>query len=176
MALTNYFQPISALLFGYDCTQLSAVIPANNVTLIPAINSTVGIIENSTTLVASVPWACDQYAGQLIYATLYGVTSAAYVLLTTLVLADLLGAEKFTNAFGLLLLFQGVATFIGPPVVGFLFDAYCSYDSGFLLMGAMIALSGAMLYPIPCIRNALSEDLELHRGAEPLRQLQEPDV
>ena len=24
-------------------------------------------------------------------------------------------------------------------------------------MGAMIALSGAMLYPIPCIRNALSE-------------------
>ena len=109
MALTNYFQPISALLFGYDCTQLSAVIPANNTTLIPAMNST---------MVASVPWACDQYAGQLIYATLYGVTSAAYVLLTTLVLADLLGADKFTNAFGLLLLFQGVATFIGPPIVG----------------------------------------------------------
>ena len=43
------------------------------------------------------------------------------------------------------------------PFAGFLFDAYCSYDSGFLLMGAMIALSGAMLYPIPCIRNALSE-------------------
>ena len=59
----------------------------------------------------------------MIYANLYGVTSAAYVLLTTLVqchylslgkfvnlrlqvLADLLGAEAFTNAFGLLLLFQ----------------------------------------------------------------------
>ena len=40
------------------------------------------------------------------------------MLLTTLVLADLLGADKFTNAFGLLLLFQGVATFIGPPIVG----------------------------------------------------------
>ena len=47
--------------------------------------------------------------------------SAAYVLLTTLVLADLLGADKFTNAFGLLLLFQGVATLIGPPIVGELF-------------------------------------------------------
>lgn len=34
------------------------------------------------------------------------------------VLADLLGADMFTNSFGLLLLFQGVATFIGPPVVG----------------------------------------------------------
>ena len=61
---------------------------------------------------------CSQWIGQLIYAITYGVTSAAYVLLTTLVLADLLGADKFTNAFGLLLLFQGVATFIGPPVVG----------------------------------------------------------
>merc|ERR1719427_1313776 len=155
MALTNYFQPISALLFGYDCTQLSAVIPANNVTLIPAMNSTVGIIENSTTLVASVPWACDQYAGQLIYATLYGVTSAAYVLLTTLVLADLLGADKFTNAFGLLLLFQGVATFIGPPIVGAMFDSFASYNPGFLVMGLMITLSGAMLYPIPWIKRCL---------------------
>ena len=44
--------------------------------------------------------------------------SAAYVLLTTLVLADLFGAENFSNSFGLLLLFQGVATFAGPPIVG----------------------------------------------------------
>ena len=44
--------------------------------------------------------------------------SAAYVLLTTLVLADLFGPEKFANSFGLLLLFQGVATIIGPPIVG----------------------------------------------------------
>jgi len=167
MALTNYFQPISALLFGYDCTQLSTVIPANNATLIPAMNSTVGVIENSTTIVASVPWACDQYAGQVIYATLYGVTSAAYVLLTTLVLADLLGADKFTNAFGLLLLFQGVATFIGPPIVGFMFDAFGSYNSGFILMGSMIALSGLMLYPVPYIQTILAtkekqpEEMEL---------------
>ena len=50
--------------------------------------------------------------------TLHLNFSAAYVLLTTLVLADLFGAEKFTNSFGLLLLFQGVATFGGPPIVG----------------------------------------------------------
>ena len=82
--------------------------------------------------------------------------SAAYVLLTTLVLADLLGADKFTNAFGLLLLFQGVATFIGPPVVGTIFDQTGSYNGGFILMGGMISLSGLMLYPIPCIKNMLS--------------------
>merc|ERR1711971_818499 len=114
-------------------------------------NSTVGAEE-------LISWACDQYMGQLIYAILYGITSAAYVLLTTLVLADLLGADKFTNAFGLLLLFQGVATLIGPPIVGVLFDHYRSYNSGFILMGVMIALSGLMLYPIPCIKKVINKD------------------
>ena len=105
--------------------------------------------------------------------------SAAYVLLTTLVLADLFGPEKFANSFGLLLLFQGVATIIGPPIVGepetlasshimffiitvssgFMFDAYNSYNEGLILMGAFIALSGLMLYPIPCIRQALEKVL-----------------
>jgi hypothetical protein len=33
---------------------------------------------------AVLSWACSQYVGQLIYANVYGVTSAAYVLLTTL--------------------------------------------------------------------------------------------
>ena len=108
MALSNYFQPMAALLVGADCTVA---------TLIPALNSsTVTVIEPFVS--NSTSWACDQYVGQLIYVNCYGVTSAAYVLLTTLVLADLLGADKFTNSFGLLLLFQGVATFIGPPVVG----------------------------------------------------------
>ena len=95
---------------------------------------------------------CHCCAGQTIYVLCYGVTSAAYVLLTTLVLADLLGADKFTNSFGLLLLFQGVATFGGPPIVGYMFDSSGSYNSGFVLMGAVIALSGVMLYPIPCIK------------------------
>ena len=101
MAMTNYFQPMLAALASYDCSIYE------NVTM-----------TNLTDVSSELPWACDQYNGQLLYATLYGITSAAYVLLTTLVLADLLGADKFTNAFGLLLLFQGVATFIGPPIVG----------------------------------------------------------
>lgn len=166
MALTNYFQPISAALFGYDCTDFLVSPTASQ-----AINSTASLFStldaNTTSNLLSPPWACDLYVGQLMYATLYGVTSAAYVLLTTLVLADLLGADKFTNAFGLLLLFQGVATFIGPPIVGFMFDAFGSYNSGFILMGSMISLSGLMLYPVPCMQTMLAsketqpEEIEL---------------
>ena len=38
-----------------------------------------------------------------------------------------------------------------------MFDAYKSYDEGLILMGVFIALSGLMLYPIPCIRQALDK-------------------
>ena len=41
-----------------------------------------------------------------------------YVSLTSVILVDLLGIEKLTNAFGILLLFQGIASFIGPPIIG----------------------------------------------------------
>lgn len=134
MALTNYFHPMLMLLTGTTIEQCSTI--------------------------ATQSWACDPYIGQLIYAILYGITSAAYVLLTTLVLADLLGADKFTNAFGLLLLFQGVATFIGPPIVGMMFDSQepKSYNPGFILMGIMIALSGLMLYPIPFLQGKLKKE------------------
>ena len=45
-----------------------------------------------------------------------------------------------------------MATFLGPPIVGVMFDSFDSYNPGFLVMGLMIALSGAMLYPIPWIK------------------------
>jgi len=161
MAMSNFFQPLVAAIIGADCT-LALV----NMTLDPALNSSlVTVIE--PVLSNTTSWACDPYVGQLIYVNCYGVTSAAYVLLTTLVLADLLGADKFTNSFGLLLLFQGVATFIGPPVVGFMFDHFGTYNEGFILMGIMIALSGLMLYPIPCIKNMLT------KGRKPVKDVED---
>ena len=60
----------------------------------------------------------NTYASQAVYAAIFGVTSGAYVGLTSVVLVDLLGLDKLTNAFGLLLMFQGIASVLGPPFVG----------------------------------------------------------
>jgi len=159
MALTNYFQPITAAVLGYNCTDVSIILNSTaNFQIEPMLD--VEDVLNTTTVIPHIPLACNPLTGQLMYAILYGVTSAAYVLLTTLVLADLLGADKFTNAFGLLLLFQGVATFIGPPVVGFMFDSFGSYNPGFLLMGLMISLSGLILYPIPLIQRMIGSKVD----------------
>lgn len=48
----------------------------------------------------------------------YNFLLGAYVGLTSVILVDLLGLENLTNAFGLLLLFQGIASIVGPPVGG----------------------------------------------------------
>ena len=55
---------------------------------------------------------------QRMFCAVFGITSGAYVGLTSVVLVDLLGLDKLTNAFGLLLLFQGIASVIGPPIIG----------------------------------------------------------
>ena len=61
---------------------------------------------------------CSDYAGQAVYCAVFGVTSGAYIGLTPVVLVDLLGLDRLTNAFGLLSLFQGIALIIGPPIIG----------------------------------------------------------
>lgn len=61
---------------------------------------------------------CMDFGSLAVYATVFGFTIGAYVGLTSVILVDLLGLEKLTNAFGLLLLFQGIASLVGPPIAG----------------------------------------------------------
>jgi len=100
---------------------------------------------------------CTTYNTQAVYCALFGITSGAYVGLTSVVLVDLLGLDKLTNAFGLLLMFQGIASVMGPPVIGALYDSIGDYDAGFYFAGSMIFLSGAMLFAIPALQKRLEQ-------------------
>ncbi|XP_014250035.1 monocarboxylate transporter 9 [Cimex lectularius] len=95
---------------------------------------------------------CENYISFAVYAFVFGFTSGAYVGLTSVVLVDLLGLDKLTNAFGLLLLFQGLASLVGPPITGGLYDWTNSYTPGFVFSGMMIMFSGLMLFMIPSLR------------------------
>ncbi|KAL5280247.1 Mct1 family protein [Megaselia abdita] len=92
---------------------------------------------------------CYDFTSFAVYAAVFGFTIGAYVGLTSVILVDLLGLEKLTNAFGLLLLFQGIASLVGPPFAGWLYDLTDSYSPGFLLAGITIAISGVILFIIP---------------------------
>lgn len=65
---------------------------------------------------------CVSFYTLSIYSAVFGFTIGAYVGLTSVILVDLLGLEKLTNAFGILLLFQGIASFTGPPIAGMFID------------------------------------------------------
>ncbi|XP_055334388.1 monocarboxylate transporter 12-like [Paramacrobiotus metropolitanus] len=95
---------------------------------------------------------CLNYAMLATFATVFGLFIGAFVTLTSVILVDLFTLEKLTNAFGILLFWQGIASFIGPPLAGILKESSGNYDSAFIVFGIMMAVSGAMLFFIPFIR------------------------
>lgn len=52
------------------------------------------------------------------YASFFGFFSGGNVALLSIVLVDIVGIEKLSDAFGVLLLFMGIAAAIGSPIVG----------------------------------------------------------
>uniref|UniRef100_A0A7I4YTP1 MFS domain-containing protein n=1 Tax=Haemonchus contortus TaxID=6289 RepID=A0A7I4YTP1_HAECO len=91
----------------------------------------------------------ESYISLIIYASLHGFFLAAYICLASVILVDLLGLDKLTNAFGLLLFWQGVGTVGGPPIAGLLADISDSYALSFAFSGVNLLVSGLMLFCIP---------------------------
>lgn len=81
------------------------------------------------------------------------IFSATVPSMKTIILVDLLGLDKLTNAFGITLMFQGISSFIGLPVAGYFIECTKSYNSSFIYCGCTIILSGVMLIPIKFIKN-----------------------
>lgn len=59
-----------------------------------------------------------EYVAISVFGGLYGLLSASPEALTSVLIADISGDEKFNNAYGIAMFFQGVANLVGPPVAG----------------------------------------------------------
>ncbi|KAL7745525.1 hypothetical protein ACLKA6_015516 [Drosophila palustris] len=116
---------------------------------------------------AMVP-LCTDFNSLMLYCAVFGFTIGAYVGLTSVILVDLLGLEKLTNAFGLLLLFQGIASFIGAPIGGWMYDLTDSYTPAFGMAGLMIALSGLVMFAIPPLQRYQANKAEQKFNSEHL--------
>uniref|UniRef100_A0A8D8ISM4 Monocarboxylate transporter 12 n=2 Tax=Culex pipiens TaxID=7175 RepID=A0A8D8ISM4_CULPI len=99
---------------------------------------------------ALVPLFSD-YLSLSVLAGAFGLFIAANYSLTSIILVELITLEKFTNAYGLLLLVQGVANLVGPPLAGWISDMTENYNLSFYLAGLFIALSGLLLFVLPAI-------------------------
>ncbi|XP_075072450.1 monocarboxylate transporter 9 [Mixophyes fleayi] len=61
------------------------------------------------------------------------------------VTTDIVGLEKLTHAYGILMFFAGVGNCLGPPIVGWFFDWTQTYDIAFCFCGVCVLLGGFFL-------------------------------
>lgn len=77
---------------------------------------------------------------------------AGYISLTSIILVDLLGLDKLTNAFGLLILFRGAAATVGSPLAGAVYDVTKTYDIPFFMAAGFFAISAITSFMAPALR------------------------
>nr|XP_012137804.1 PREDICTED: uncharacterized protein LOC100881636 [Megachile rotundata]XP_012137805.1 PREDICTED: uncharacterized protein LOC100881636 [Megachile rotundata] len=94
------------------------------------------------------------------YYNLLMITSAAFGLFfasnfsfTPVILVELIPLERFTTAYGLSLLCQGIGNLLGPPLAGWLFDVTDSWDLSFHMAGGWIIVSGLLVGLVPYTKN-----------------------
>lgn len=85
--------------------------------------------------------------------TIFGLCMGTWTSLRPIVLVNLLGLDRLTNAFGLMAMFQGGAFCIGSPIAGVLFDYTNSYRIPFLIAGVAFILSGLLCIPLRMMGN-----------------------
>ncbi|CAF2721157.1 unnamed protein product [Rotaria sp. Silwood2] len=112
------------------------------------------IIAGITTMFAPF---CNSYVhAHMTYALLFGFFSCGYVVLTPIIIVDLVGIDKLSDAFGVLLLFRGIAAAIETPIVGTGRDAFPSSDRPYLwpylISGGSLLLNGLILFAIPGLK------------------------
>ena len=95
---------------------------------------------------------CASYDAYVTMSVFFGLAVSGYISLTSIILVDLLGLDKLTNAFGLLILFRGFAAIIGSPLAGAVYDATQSYDLPFYMAGALFAVSTITSFMAPCLK------------------------
>ena len=76
------------------------------------------------------------------YGLMYGFITAQRIL----ILADIMGIETLSSAFGVSLFFQGAGTMIYPLFAGYLRDVTGSYVASFIFLGSSQIISFILLY------------------------------
>ncbi|XP_043261785.1 uncharacterized protein LOC122402773 isoform X1 [Colletes gigas] len=116
---------------------------------------------------ALIPMVVSRYYTLCAISGAFGLFIGANYSLTSIILVELITLDRFTNAYGLLLLVQGVANLMGPPLAGWLYDITGTYDLSFYLAGLFIALSGVLLLAMPlislyrrCVNGSKKEEID----------------
>ena len=69
-----------------------------------------------------------------------------------------------------------IASVIGPPFIGLLYDNFKSYESGYYFAGSMIFISGVMLFALPYFQKRQEMAEEKHLENQQKREAGFPEI
>ncbi|KAJ8965757.1 hypothetical protein NQ314_003915 [Rhamnusium bicolor] len=161
IGITNTVGRIACGYFA-DFPQVNALL-VNNICLIIAAVS-VGLI----------PF-CHTYIAYTASSIFFAIALAGYISLSSIILVDLLGLDKLTNAFGLLILFRGAAALVGSPLAGAIYDATQSYDIPFYVAGSLFGIAAAISFMVPCAKICVPQDQKIHYDETPISEIKEDE-
>ncbi|XP_066259764.1 monocarboxylate transporter 14-like [Euwallacea similis] len=88
-----------------------------------------------------------------ICSSLFGLGMSSHFAFTPGIVMELVPIDRFTIAYGLQLLCQGIGTLVGPPYAGLLFDITKTWEQTFYQASIWIILSGIFIWFIPYVKN-----------------------
>ena len=98
-----------------------------------------------------------------IYCVFFAIGVACFGALRSIIVVEIFGLEKLTSAFGILLLYMGIAAFVGPSFAGkiddyfkknhIVFSAFLKtmtkdFKYSFIVMGGLMMTSGLIALPL----------------------------
>ncbi|KAK4472659.1 hypothetical protein MN116_003891 [Schistosoma mekongi] len=137
LAYLGALNTVGRILTGWLSDQSWAnVLYINNISLV-----------TSGLLTALVP-AITVFQGLIGYACLYGFLISAFISVRTILIVQVLGLDRLTNAFGFMLLFQAFAYIGAPPAFGAMYDSFKNFHLIFILGGLSVLISGILCFPL----------------------------
>ncbi|VIO86427.1 Uncharacterized protein BM_BM5077 [Brugia malayi] len=97
-----------------------------------------------------------QYWMYVVYTIPFAWSVACFSSLRAIICIELLGLEKFSNAFGMMMLSMGIAALIGPPLAALFKDLSGNFDLSFYVMGSLLTLSGVLCIPLRIVKSRIS--------------------
>ncbi|XP_033732417.1 monocarboxylate transporter 12-like [Pecten maximus] len=87
----------------------------------------------------------DTFGPLSVMCGVYGLLVGAYMSQKSVIIVDILGVDNLSSSFGLLICFQGIGMFIGPPIAGAMKDVSGHFGGGFYLGGSSMLCGGLIL-------------------------------
>ncbi|CAL9703376.1 unnamed protein product [Knipowitschia caucasica] len=86
------------------------------------------------------------YAGLVVYAIIFGVAFGMVCALLFETLMDLVGAQRFSSAVGLVTIIECGPVLLGPPISGAMVDAFGDYKYMYYTCGVLMLLPGIFFF------------------------------